>query len=116
MIVDDAVFMRIMLRSLVQECEYEIIAEAENGMEAVSLYKKYCPDVIIMDITMPEMDGIEATKAILSIDPKAKVVMCSALGQHHIVLDAIKAGAKDFIVKPFDADRVIATLQKVVCM
>ncbi len=88
--------------------------KASNGLQAVELYKKEKPDVVTMDITMPEMDGIEAVKQIKAFDPSAKVIMCSAMGQQSMVMDAIKAGAKDFIVKPFQADRVFEAINKVV--
>ncbi|WP_300379610.1 response regulator [Clostridium sp.] len=114
LIVDDASFMRMMIKDILQKNGFEIIGEAANGIEAVNLYKKEKPDVVTMDITMPDMDGIEAVKEIRAFDPQAKVVMCSAMGQQSMVMDAIKSGAKDFIVKPFQADRVLEAIRKVV--
>ena len=113
LIVDDAAFMRMMVKDILTKNGYEVIGEAANGIQAIELYKKETPDVVTMDITMPEMNGIEAVKEIRKIDPNAKVIMCSAMGQQSMVMDAIKAGAKDFIVKPFQADRVIEAIQKV---
>ena len=114
LIVDDAAFMRMMIKDILQKNGFEVIGEASNGIEAVDLYKKEKPDVVTMDITMPDMDGIEAVKEIKSFDPAAKVIMCSAMGQQSMVMDAIKSGAKDFIVKPFQADRVLEAIRKVV--
>ncbi|MEG0296292.1 MAG: response regulator [Clostridium sp.] len=113
LIVDDAAFMRMMVKDILTKNGYEVVGEAANGIQAVELYKKESPDVVTMDITMPDMDGIQAVKEIKAFDPKAKVIMCSAMGQQSMVMDAIKAGAKDFIVKPFQADRVIEAIQKV---
>lgn len=113
LIVDDAAFMRMMVKDILQKNGFEVVGEACNGIEAVDLYKKENPDVVTMDITMPDMDGIEAVKAIKEFDPSAKVVMCSAMGQQSMVMDAIKAGAKNFIVKPFQADRVLEAINKV---
>ncbi|AYE33455.1 response regulator [Clostridium septicum] len=114
LIVDDAAFMRMMVKDILEKNGFEIIGEACNGIEAVDIYMKEKPDVVTMDITMPDMDGIEAVKAIKKFDPNAKVVMCSAMGQQSMVMDAIKAGAKDFIVKPFQADRVLEAITKVI--
>lgn len=114
LIVDDASFMRMMIKDILQKNGFEVIGEAANGIEAVNLYKKEKPDVVTMDITMPDMDGIEAVKEIRAFDPDAKVIMCSAMGQQSMVMDAIKSGAKDFIVKPFQADRVLEAIRKVV--
>ncbi|MFZ0371302.1 MAG: response regulator [Halobacillus sp.] len=112
MIVDDAAFMRMMVKDILTKSGYEIAAEAEDGKKAVELYKEKNPDLVTMDITMPEMDGITALKEIKQHNPNAKVIMCSAMGQQAMVVDAIQAGAKDFIVKPFQADRVIEAIQK----
>jgi len=112
MIVDDAAFMRMMVKDILTKNGYEIAAEAEDGKKAVELYKEKKPDLVTMDITMPEMDGITALKEIKQHNPNAKVIMCSAMGQQAMVVDAIQAGAKDFIVKPFQADRVIEAIQK----
>jgi len=114
LVVDDAMFMRTMIKNLLKgHTQFEVIGEAENGRDAVQKYKELHPDIVTLDITMPEMDGLEALKEIMKIDPSAKVVICSAMGQQGMVLDAIKNGAKDFIVKPFQADRVIEALTKV---
>lgn len=114
LIVDDASFMRMMIKDILQKNGFEVVGEAANGIEAVNLYKKEKPDVVTMDITMPDMDGIEAVKEIKSFDPAAKIIMCSAMGQQSMVMDAIKSGARDFIVKPFQADRVLEAIRKVV--
>lgn len=114
LVVDDAMFMRTMIKNLLKSSpDFEVIGEAENGIEAIQKYKELQPDIVTLDITMPEMDGLEALKEIIGIDANAKVVICSAMGQQGMVLDAIKSGAKDFIVKPFQADRVIEALTKV---
>jgi len=113
LIVDDATFMRMMVKDILEKNGYEVIGEASNGIKAVEIYKAEQPDIVTMDITMPEMDGIEAVKEIKAFDPSAKIVMCSAMGQQSMVMDAIKAGAKDFIVKPFQADRVLEAIKKV---
>ena len=114
LIVDDAAFMRMMIKDIITKNGYEVVAEAANGVEAVELYKSHQPDLVTMDITMPEMDGIEAVKQIKAVNPAAKVIMCSAMGQQSMVMDAIKAGANDFIVKPFQADRVLEAVKKIV--
>lgn len=114
LIVDDAAFMRMMIKDILEKNGYEIVGEAANGGIAVEMYQKEKPDVVTMDITMPDVDGIEAVKRIKEIDPAAKVIMCSAMGQQSMVMEAIKAGARDFIVKPFQADRVLEAVQKVV--
>ena len=113
LIVDDAAFMRMMIKDILEKNGYEIAGEAANGVIAVEMYNKEKPDVVTMDITMPDMDGIEAVKNIRANDPNAKIIMCSAMGQQSMVMDAIKAGAKDFIVKPFQADRVLEAVKKV---
>ena len=109
LIVDDALFMRMKLKDILERNGFEVVAEAQKGMEAVEKFKSERPD-----ITMPEMDGIEALKEIMKIDPKAKIIMCSAMGQQSMVMDAIQAGAIDFIVKPFENDRVIQSLNKAI--
>jgi two-component system chemotaxis response regulator CheY len=113
LIVDDAAFMRMMIKDILEKNGFEVTGEGNNGIKAVELYKKERPDVVTMDITMPDMDGIEAVKAIKALDPSAKIIMCSAMGQQSMVMDAIKAGAKDFIVKPFQPDRVLEAIKKV---
>ncbi|EFQ8063221.1 response regulator [Listeria monocytogenes] len=112
LIVDDAMFMRTMIKNIVKDSDFEVVAEAENGLEAVKKYGEVKPDIVTLDITMPEMDGLEALAQIMAKDPSAKVIMCSAMGQQGMVVDAIKKGAKDFIVKPFQADRVLEALEK----
>ena len=112
LIVDDAAFMRMMIRDILTKNGYEVCGEANDGAQAIEKFKEVKPDLVTMDITMPEMDGIAALKEIKKIDPTAKVVMCSAMGQQAMVIDAIQAGAKDFIVKPFQPDRVIEAIKK----
>jgi two-component system chemotaxis response regulator CheY len=112
LIVDDAVFMRIKLKDILEKNGYEVAGEAQNGQEAFDQYQETKPDLVTMDITMPEVDGLEALKMIRKADPNAKVIMCSAMGQQGMVMDAIRAGAIDFIVKPFDTERVIKALDK----
>ncbi|MFU0801110.1 MAG: response regulator [Xylanivirga thermophila] len=114
LIVDDAAFMRMMLKDILTKNDYEVVGEAENGAKAVEKYKELSPDLVVMDITMPEMDGIQAVKEITNMDKSAKVIMCSAMGQQAMVIEAIQSGAKDFIVKPFQADRVIEAIKKVI--
>jgi two-component system chemotaxis response regulator CheY len=113
LIVDDAAFMRMMIKDILVNNGYEILGEANNGLKAVELYRKERPDVVTMDITTPDMDGIAAVKEIRSQDPSAKIIMCSALGQQSMVMEAIQAGARDYIVKPFQPDRVLEALKKV---
>lgn len=113
LIVDDAAFMRMMVKDILIKNGFTIVGEAQDGIEAVEKYKELSPDLVTMDITMPEMDGIAALKQIKEINPDAKIIMCSAMGQQAMVIDAIQAGAKDFIVKPFQAERVIEAIQKV---
>jgi len=113
LIVDDAAFMRMMIKDILTKNGFDVIGEAADGAQAVSLYQELLPDLVTMDITMPEMDGITALKEIKEMNPSAKIVMCSAMGQQAMVIDAIQAGAQDFIVKPFQADRVIEAINKV---
>lgn len=113
MICDDAAFMRMMIRDILTKNGFTVAGEAENGLKAIDKYKETKPDLVLMDITMPEMDGIQALKEIMKLDDDAKVVMCSAMGQQAMVIESIQAGAKDFIVKPFQADRVIEAVKKV---
>lgn len=112
LIVDDAAFMRMMIKDILTKNGFEVVGEAQDGNEAVEKYKELNPDLVTMDITMPEKDGIAALKEIRQMNPYAKIIMCSAMGQQAMVIDAIQAGAKDFIVKPFQADRVIEAIQK----
>jgi|SRR5690625_899903 len=114
LIVDDAAFMRMMIKDILEKNGYTVAGEAENGIVAVEKYKELNPDIVTLDITMPEMDGITALKEIKAFDPNAVVVMCSAMGQQAMVIDAIQAGAKDFIVKPFQAERVIEAISKAI--
>ena len=114
LIVDDAAFMRMMIKDILSKNGYNVAAEAENGKIAVDKYNEVKPDLVLMDITMPEMDGIQALKAIKGNDPNAQIIMCSAMGQQAMVIEAIQSGAKDFIVKPFQADRVLEAVKKVV--
>lgn len=113
LIVDDAAFMRMMIKDVLTKNGFEVVGEAENGAKAIEKYKELTPNLVIMDITMPEVDGIQAVKEIKKIDGNAKIVMCSAMGQQAMVIEAIQAGARDFIVKPFQADRVIEAVRKV---
>lgn len=113
LIVDDAAFMRMMIKDILSKNGFNVLGEAENGAKAIEKFKELSPDLVIMDITMPEVDGIQAVKEIKKIDNAAKVVMCSAMGQQAMVIEAIQAGAKDFIVKPFQADRVLEAVKKV---
>ncbi len=114
LICDDAAFMRMMIKDILTKNGYNVVGEAENGLKAVEKYTETKPDLVLMDITMPEMDGIQALKKIKELDPGATVIMCSAMGQQAMVIESIQAGAKDFIVKPFQADRVIEAVKKVV--
>ncbi len=114
LIVDDAAFMRMMIKDILSKNGYTVVGEAENGLKAVEKYKDLNPDLVIMDITMPEMDGIQAVKQIKSLNSSAKIIMCSAMGQQAMVIESIQAGARDFIVKPFQAERVIEAVKKVV--
>lgn len=112
LVVDDAAFMRMMIKDILVKNGHEIIGEALNGREAYDKYRDLKPDLVTMDITMPEMDGLAGLKLIKKDFPDAKVLMCSAMGQQSMVIDAIQSGAKDFIVKPFQADRVIEAVNK----
>lgn len=112
LIVDDAAFMRMMIKDILSKNGFDVVGEAQDGNQAIEKYKELEPDLVTMDITMPEMDGITALKEIKKINPEAKIIMCSAMGQQAMVIDAIQAGAKDFIVKPFQADRVLEAIKK----
>ncbi|MBR3808362.1 MAG: response regulator [Lachnospiraceae bacterium] len=114
LICDDAAFMRMMIKDILSKNGYTVAGEAENGVKAVEKYNELKPDLVLMDITMPEMDGIQALKNIKAADSGAKVIMCSAMGQQAMVIESIQAGAKDFIVKPFQAERVLEAVKKVV--
>ena len=113
MIVDDASFMRISIRQMVEDHGFQIVAEASDGSEAVEQYKKYKPDIVTMDITMPNMSGIEALKTIKSIDVNAKIIMVSAMGQESLIKEAVLNGAKSFIVKPFKKEKLLEVLNGV---
>jgi len=112
LVADDAAFMRMMIKNILTQNGHEVVGEAENGAEAVARYAELKPDVTTMDITMPEKDGIAALKEIMAAHPGARVIMCSALGQEAKVIESIRSGAKDFVVKPFQQDRVLAALDK----
>ena len=114
LICDDTAFMRMMIKDILTKNGYNVAGEAENGKVAVEKYTELKPDLVMMDITMPEMDGIQALKKIKENDPAATVIMCSAMGQQAMVIESIQSGAKDFIVKPFQADRVIEAVKKAV--
>jgi two-component system chemotaxis response regulator CheY len=103
----------MMIKDIVTKNDLEVVGEAQNGIEALEMYEQFKPDIVTMDITMPEKDGISAVKDIMAIDPKAKIIMCSAMGQQSLVMEAIKAGARDFLVKPFKPERVIDAINKV---
>jgi len=112
LVVDDAAFMRKVLSDALAGGGHEVVGEAANGIEAVAQFTALHPDVTTLDITMPEKDGLEALREILAAEPAARVIMCSALGQESKVLESIKAGAKDFVVKPFQPDRVLEAVNK----
>lgn len=114
LIVDDALFMRTMLRDIFCAAGWQVVAEADNGEQAIEQYHSHQPDLVTMDVVMPEMGGIDALKKILSQDPSARIVVCSALGQKKLILEAIQAGAKDFIVKPFQQEQVLEVVDRVV--
>ena len=114
LICDDAAFMRMMIKDILTKNGYNVVGEAENGVKAIEAYQEFSPDLVLMDITMPEMDGIDALKGIREKDPNACVIMCSAMGQQAMVIEAIHSGAKDFIVKPFQAERVLEAVKKVI--
>jgi len=113
LVADDAAFMRHMIKEIIEPEGFEVVREAADGVEAVEAFRELQPDVVTMDIVMPRSSGIDAVKKIIELDPQARIVMCSALGQETLVMEAIQAGAKDFIVKPFKPDAVLATLKKV---
>ena len=112
LIVDDTKFMRNILASILKKKDLEIAGEAVNGAEAIEKYKELRPDIVTMDIIMPEVDGIQAVKEILKFDPEAKILMCSAMGQQALVIEAIQAGAKDFVIKPFQPTRVLEAVDR----
>ena len=112
LITDDTAFMRMTLKNILSKNGYSIVGEAQDGLEAIEKYKSENPDLVTMDITMPNMDGISAIKEIMQIDQAAKIIVCSAMGQKGLVIEALSAGAKDFIVKPFQPDRILEAVQK----
>ncbi|GAA0417756.1 MAG: response regulator [Bacillota bacterium] len=113
LVVDDAKFMRVTLSTILTSEQHEVVGEAENGEEAIKLYQELQPDLVTMDITMPVMNGIDAIKEICRINKNAMIIVCSAMGQQKVVVEAIESGAKDFIIKPFDEDRVLDTVNRV---
>ncbi len=114
MVVDDAAFLRAMLKDILVSAGHQVVFEAKNGQEAVDKYKAVQPDLVTMDITMPIMEGIQAVKEIRLMDPEANIVMCSAMGQRNLIIQAIQSGAKDFIIKPFQSDRVLEAIDKAI--
>lgn len=116
-ITDDAIFMRTLLRKIIEQDEnYTVLGEASNGREAVEAAERFKPDILTLDITMPEMDGIQAVPEILRVSPKTNIIMVSAMGQQSMVIEAIKQGAKDFVVKPFEKSRVFQSIKNVLAM
>jgi two-component system chemotaxis response regulator CheY len=113
LICDDAVFMRTMLSDILTQAGYAVVGQAQTGSEAVNKFRELRPDLVTMDIVMPDMDGIDAVRAIVGEYPDAKILMCSAMGQQSLVVEAIQAGARDFVVKPFQAGRVLEAVQRV---
>jgi two-component system chemotaxis response regulator CheY len=113
LVCDDAIFMRTMISDILQQSGFEVVGEAETGVEAVAQYRKLKPDLVTMDIVMPDMGGIDAVREITKFDPNARILMCSAMGQQSLVVEAIQAGAKDFVVKPFQPSRVLEAVQRV---
>jgi two-component system, chemotaxis family, chemotaxis protein CheY len=112
LIADDLSFMRMIQKEILSERGYRVVGEASDGLQAVEKYQALRPDLVVLDITMPNMNGLEAMRRIFQIDPKARVIMCSALGQQNLIMEAIRAGVKDFIVKPFKADRILSAIEK----
>jgi len=113
LVCDDAIFMRTMISDILTGAGYEVVGEAETGVQAVERYRELKPDLVTMDIVMPDMGGIDAVREIVKDDPNAKILMCSAMGQQALVVEAIQAGAKDFVVKPFQPSRVLEAVQRV---
>ncbi|MFO7981853.1 MAG: response regulator [Desulfuromonadales bacterium] len=113
LIADDALFMRNLLRDILERSGFQVVAEAADGVEAIELYREHKPDLVTMDIVMPLKSGIEALEEIVSEDPQARIVMCSALGQESLVLEAVQCGARDFIVKPFKEERVVEVVRRI---
>ena len=113
LIVDDAIFMRTVLKKILTDASFTVLGEAGNGLQAIEMAKQLQPDIVTLDITMPELDGIGAIEKILEVSPNTKIIMCSAIGQHHKVVESIEKGAKDFIVKPFEKTRVLQAVYNV---
>ena len=113
LVVDDAVVMRMMIKGILAKNGYDVVGEAQNGLEAVEKYESLLPDVVTMDMVMPEMDGLSAVKKIVASHPDARIVMCTSMGQQQLVVEAIQAGAKSFITKPFQPPKIVETLEKV---
>ena len=113
LVCDDAIFMRTMISDILSQAGYEVVGEAETGIQAVERFKELNPDLVTMDIVMPDMGGIDAVREIIAVDPDARILMCSAMGQQALVVEAIQAGAKDFVVKPFQPSRVLEAVQRV---
>ena len=113
LVCDDAIFMRTMISDILSQAGFEVVGEADSGVQAVEKYRLLKPDLVTMDIVMPDMGGIEAVREICKSDPEAKILMCSAMGQQALVVEAIQAGAKDFVVKPFQPSRVLEAVQRV---
>ena len=113
LVCDDAIFMRTMISDILSGAGYEVVGEAETGLQAIERYKELRPDLVTMDIVMPDMGGIDAVREIVKDDPNAKILMCSAMGQQALVVEAIQAGAKDFVIKPFQPSRVLEAVQRV---
>jgi two-component system, chemotaxis family, chemotaxis protein CheY len=113
LIVDDAVVMRMMIKGILSKNGFEVVGEAQNGVDAVEKYKQLMPDLVTMDVVMPEMDGISAVKEIIAHDPNARIIMCTSMGQQALVVEAIQAGAKSFITKPFQPPKILETINKV---
>ena len=112
LVCDDAIFMRTMISDILSGAGYEVVGEAETGLQAIERYRELNPDLVTMDIVMPDMGGIDAVREIVRQDPNAKILMCSAMGQQALVVEAIQAGAKDFVVKPFTSERILSAVQK----
>jgi two-component system chemotaxis response regulator CheY len=116
LIVDDLAFIKLIIKDTLEKTGFEVAGEASNGVEAIEQYKRLQPDIVLMDITMPKMDSIQALQEIVKIDPQAKVIMCSALGQQKLIIQSIQLGAKDFIVKPFKPERIVGAIKKALNM
>ena len=113
LICDDAIFMRTMVSDILQQAGFEVVGEAESGLQAIEKYRALRPDLVTMDIVMPDMGGIDAVREITKLDPQARVLMCSAMGQQALVVEALQAGAKDFVVKPFQPSRVLEAVERI---